>query len=212
VIRTAPRVPAAPVTVIGLAVLALASTSCLTHRIGNGPTPILGPGGGLKPISSVEATGDVLAAAGASLIYVFERATPPMAVRPASVDLVGTVPPHKHLLIGPLSSTKDTAALIVIEVSIHSRWGSLMIPAERRIIRAFADDRTMGRWLILLTDVVVRGEPDPVPMTAYRWTRDDVERFRACGIPAAVIDDCTDAFYASAKTVFIASGGATQGH
>jgi hypothetical protein len=113
--------------------------------------------------------------------------------------------PQRNLRVFALKSTQETAAVILVEVSIHDRWGRLMIPAERQIIQAFADNPTLGKWLILLDDVDIRGEPDPVPLTAYRWTRDDVQKYNECGIPAVDLDACTDAFYRLAKVVILSS-------
>jgi hypothetical protein len=150
--------------------------------------------------------GDVLAPGPPYPLYLFEKATPPTDIQKASISLAKLIPRQKNLHVVALKSTQDTAAVIVLEVSNHGRWGELMIPAERKIIRAFAEDDSMGSWLILLSDVDIRGEPDPIPLTAYRWTRDDVQRYSECGIPTSAIDDCTAAFFLVAKTVIVSTG------
>jgi hypothetical protein len=194
-----------PATLLSLALLALVSTSCFGKRVTtHDRLQVIKPGGHLNVVAQTADLGDVFFAQPVPQ-YLFERAKPPTRIQDASVDLIKVVPPHKDLHLFALSSTRDTAALLVLEVSLHKRWGRLMIPAERRIIRAFAADSSLGRWLILLTDVDVRGEPDPIPLTAYRWTRSDVERFKQCGIPASQMNDCTDAFYLAARTVIVSS-------
>jgi hypothetical protein len=196
-----------PLIGLGLVVLSMLSTSCFGDRVT------------MNSVQSVEqfapppeVAGDVLEPGPAHPFYLFERATPPVDIRAASLNLVKVVPPHKHLHVFALKSTEGTAAVSVVEVSTHGRWGRLMIPAERQIIRAFANDPTLGKWLILLDDVDIRGEPDPVPLTAYRWTRDEVEQYKECGIPAVDLDACTDAYYRVARVVIVSSrtGGVQQ--
>jgi hypothetical protein len=196
-----------PVIGLGLIVLSVLTTSCFGSRVTGKSVPNVQQ---MPP--SPEVAGDVLAPGRPNPFYLFERATPPADIQAASLDLVKVVSPHKNLHVFALKSTQDTAAVTVVEVSIHSRWGKLMIPAERRIIRAFANNPALGKWLILLDDIDVRGEPDPVPLTAYRWTRDDVEQYKECGIPALDIDACTDAYYRVAKVVIVSSstGGVQQ--
>jgi hypothetical protein len=82
----------------------------------------------------------------------------------------------------------------------------LAVPAQRTIFRAFDADPTMGDWLILLVDISVHGLFDPVPLTAYRWDRSEVEAYVACGIPTTGLaldglDPCTQDFYRSANVV-----------
>jgi hypothetical protein len=196
-----------PVIGLGLIVLSVLSTSCFGARVTG------------KSVSSIEQVapppelaGDVLAPGAAHPFYLFEQATPPVDIQAASLNLVKVVLPHKNLHVFALKSTQGTAAVNVVEVSTHNRWGRLMIPAERQIIRAFANDPTLGEWLILLDDVDIRGEPDPVPLTAYRWTRDEVEQYKECGIPVLDLDACTDAYYRVARVVIVSSrtGGAQQ--
>jgi hypothetical protein len=138
----------------------------------------------------------------------FPQASVTAATRRAR-DLLGTDP---RLTIEPLLSTPSTVALALREsVSGDQRWGEVMIPAERRLFAGFAGDPSLGRWLILITDVDVSDGPDPVPLTAYRWDRGAVEHFAACGIPPSGFDACTDGFFVAAETqMLIASGSHPQ--
>jgi hypothetical protein len=188
-----------PVRVLGLAILAVVSTSCFGNRVTGRSVE------GIPVVVAPEIAGDVLAPGPPFPFYLFEQATPPAEIQKASLDLLKLVSPRHDLHLFALKSTENTAAIAVIEVSLHSRWGKNMIPAERQIIRAFADDPSLGKWLILLDDVDVRGEPDPIPMTAYRWSRDVVEQYKACGIPPDKLDACTDDFYRVARVVIVSS-------
>jgi hypothetical protein len=189
-----------PVVGLGLVVMAVLSSSCFGDRVTNRSVPNVA-----QVAPPPEIAGDVLAPGPPYPFYLFERATPPADIQAASLDLVKVIRPQRNLRVFALKSTQETAAVILVEVSIHDRWGRLMIPAERQIIQAFADNPTLGKWLILLDDVDIRGEPDPVPLTAYRWTRDDVQKYNECGIPAVDLDACTDAFYRLAKVVILSS-------
>ena len=64
-------------------------------------------------------------------------------------------------------------------------------------------------------DVVVQGSSDPIAPTAYRWTRQEVEDYASCGIPATGRNDCSDTFYHAARglnTIILApQGGAPHG-
>jgi predicted small secreted protein len=194
----------APVLALSLVVLALLSTACFSGSgIGRSVQAIPSAS---EAVQANVILGDVLAPGPPYPFYLFEQATPPTDIQEASLSLVKQVPRQKNLHVVALKSTQDTAAVIVLEVSNHGRWGELMIPAERRIIRAFAADRSLGKWLILLSDVDIRGEPDPIPLTAYRWTRDDVQTYERCGIPQSEIDSCTQAFFLVAKTVIVSTG------
>jgi hypothetical protein len=189
-----------PVVGLGLVVMAVLFSSCFGDRVTNRSVPNVA-----QVAPPPEIAGDVLAPGPPYPFYLFERATPPADIQAASLDLVKVIRPQRNLRVFALKSTQETAAVILVEVSIHDRWGRLMIPAERQIIQAFADNPTLGKWLILLDDVDIRGEPDPVPLTAYRWTRDDVQKYNECGIPAVDLDACTDAFYRLAKVVILSS-------
>jgi hypothetical protein len=189
-----------PVLVLGLAVLAVVSTSCFGNRVTGRSVQ------GISGVKAPEIAGDVLAPGPPYPFYLFERATPPADIQKASLELLKLVTPRHDLHLFALKSTQDTAAIALIEVSLHTRWGKAMIPAERQIIQAFADDTGLGKWLIILDDVDVRGEPDPVPLTAYRWSRAEVEQYKACGIPPVKLDACTDDFYRVARVVVVSSG------
>jgi hypothetical protein len=65
----------------------------------------------------------------------------------------------------------------------------------------------MGAWLILITDVVVHGSKDPIPPTAYRWTRREVVTFVTCGMPPAGTSPCFDRFWKSADQIVLAAAG-----
>jgi hypothetical protein len=82
-----------------------------------------------------------------------------------------------------------------------------MTPAERQAFGAFAANSTLGKYLVVFTDVVVRGGIDPVPLTGYRWRRPDVEAYAACGIPSSGLDSCTRVFYARPEMVLIPPAG-----
>ena len=75
----------------------------------------------------------------------------------------------------------------------------VILPAERRLFSRFAWDPTLGSWLVVVDDVRVRGGPDPVPMTGYRWPRSAVEGFARCGITPRVLDPCARAFFRSSQ-------------
>jgi hypothetical protein len=119
-------------------------------------------------------------------------------VQSASRRLSTVVPRERDLNVKAIHSPDGSAAVQLREHdTAQQRWGRLMIPAERRIIAAFARDPSFGQWLIIVDDVKVRGGTDPIPRTGYRWKRADVEAYARCGIPTEVIDLCTQAFYAT---------------
>jgi len=119
-------------------------------------------------------------------------------IQPGSVTLSDVVPKEAGLFIGALHSPAGNAAVQLREDdSTTQRWGRLMIPAERKIIAAFAASPQLGQWLIIVDDVRVHGGTDPIPKTGYRWARSDVEAYARCGIPARVLDACTLSFYAT---------------
>lgn len=136
--------------------------------------------------------------------FIFGPPTEVPEVQPPSWTLVRLVPKHRHLTVRPLPSGEGTSAINLIEVSsFEERWGRLMTPAQRRIFAAFADDADLGKWLVIVNDVDVTDGPDPIPLTAYRWTRAAVETYALCGIPPSEIDDCTKAFYHASETMFV---------
>jgi hypothetical protein len=138
---------------------------------------------------------------------------PPTDVRRSTLQLMDSVAPNKRLALTPLPSTDGTVALGFQETTPYrQRWGAIMIPAERHLFSEFAADRSLGDWLIVVTDVIVTGGKDPVPLTAYRWPRSAVEQYASCGIPMSLqIEDCTHHFYGGAETVFVIRSGTNVG-
>jgi hypothetical protein len=135
-----------------------------------------------------------------------------VAIQPGSLTLEQQVQPNPRLKVTVLPSTRGTAAIAFQETSTwHQPWGAVMIPQERRVFRLFAADRSLGQWLIVLSDVRVRPGVDPIPLTAYRWPRAVVERYARCGIPDFVIDPCTADFYRHALVLVVHSGGRRPG-
>jgi hypothetical protein len=126
----------------------------------------------------------------------FDRVNLIGPVQSASVTLSAVVSHESGLFIGALHSPNGNAAVQLREEDAPGqRWGRLMIPAERRIIAAFAANPSLGQWLIIVDDVRVHGGVDPIPRTGYRWARSDVEAYARCGIPPRAIDPCTATFY-----------------
>lgn len=129
---------------------------------------------------------------------------PQLDVPGSTKRLVASLTPRPHLQVKALSSATGTAAVAFIETSLQrDDWGAVMTPAERQAFGAFAADPTMGNWLIVFTDVVVKHGSDPIPMTGYRWRRPDVEAYAECGIPSAGLDSCTRVFYATPEMVLL---------
>jgi hypothetical protein len=143
--------------------------------------------------------------------YLFRRDNPPVALRQASTDLVAAVPQVVGLRATALPSTSDAAAITLVETSAHNKaWGTLLDQGKRAAIEAFVKHKDMGGWLILVTDVVVSDGPDPVAPTGYRWTRDEVDRYVKCGIPATGVNDCSKTFFgAEADQVVLQGSGVT---
>jgi len=140
-------------------------------------------------LASGPATGTEVPTDGTALVGPLE---------PSSLSLVAALPSIRNLHVEALHSPSDTAAVSLREDDhFTDRWGRLMIPAERKIFVRFAADPALGDWLVVEDDVRVSKGPDPIPLTGYRWSRADVESYARCGIPPAVIDSCTQAFYAT---------------
>jgi hypothetical protein len=141
-------------------------------------------------------------------------AKPQVAIQPGSVRVLKALPAVDHLHMAALKSSAGSVAIVLVEEPSRAAWGSLYRPVERDIIKRFAADTSLGEWLIILADVIVSGAgPDPVPMTASRWDRDQVDQFVKCGIPPATeSNDCSKTFFAVARTVVVAlPGGAPHG-
>lgn len=134
-------------------------------------------------------------------------------VQPETLKLKDLILSHPRLEVTALASSQRTVALALREqASGDERWGEVMIPEERKLFLRFAKDRSLGDWLIVITDVDVTDAPDPVPLVAYRWTREGVEAYEKCGIPqSTIIEDCTESFYYSANVVFLIRSGNPAG-
>jgi hypothetical protein len=167
-------------------------------------------GPSLRPVDSIpppsESPGisvDVLAPTLAH-DYVFERGTPPVDFQQGSRTLVDMLPKPPGLHVAALESTRDSAAIFMIEDDPKVAWGALLLPAEKTVFEEFAANRKLGDWLMLIDDVIVPGPKDPVPVTAYRWARADVEHYVACGIPKpGTQNDCSNIFFRIARTVIL---------
>lgn len=137
-------------------------------------------------------------------LFIFGAESAVVAPQPASRRLANVVPNHPDLTVRPLPSGEGIAAVYLQEISTTEQaWGRLMTPALRRIFAAFADDADDDPWLVVVDDVDVTDGPDPVPLVGYRWDRQAVESYAACGIPSTGIDSCTDAFYDQSEIVFV---------
>jgi len=133
--------------------------------------------------------------------FIFGSPTLRPKLQAGSLALVVAAGKHPRLRVLALPSPSGTVAVDFLETSPPGHhWGEELFPAERSVFRAFARDPSLGRFLVVLTDVETDGTPDPIPLTAYRWERRDVERYAACGIPNRAIDACTSAFYERADT------------
>jgi hypothetical protein len=136
--------------------------------------------------------------------YVFERGEPPVGFQPGSKTLVSLLSNTPGLHVAALKSTQGSAAIFMIEDDPEVPWGAILLPAEKTVFEKFAEDRKLGDWLMLIDDVIVPGPKDPVPVTAYRWSRADVERYVACGIPKpGTQNDCSKVFFLVARTVIL---------
>jgi hypothetical protein len=145
----------------------------------------------------------VRAATPAGAVFIFGAPSATVSAQPASLRLAEVVPAHRSLEVRALASGEGIAAVYLKEVSkVKQRWGRLMTPALRMIFAAFVDDTDKDPWLVIVDDVEVTDGPDPIPITAYRWAREVVESYAACGIPPEGIDACTATFYSSSEMVF----------
>jgi hypothetical protein len=137
--------------------------------------------------------------------YLFRCDNPKVAYRDGSkalADLAATVP---GLGTSGLKSTIDTSAVLMVEDDPNVPWGQHIQDAERKIFQTFVATRDMGEWLIIVADVQVHGGPDPIPPTAYRWTREEVQTFLDCGIPEdGARNDCSEAFAHAADVIVLA--------
>ena len=133
--------------------------------------------------------------------FIFGQPTDHPRIQPGTSSLVGSLGRRDRLDVVALPSPSGTVAVDFNEVSPPgSTWGEVLFPAERSLFRAFAKDPSLGEYLVILTDVEVLKGADPVPLTAYRWSRKDVVAYAGCGIPDSAIDACTASFYELADT------------
>jgi hypothetical protein len=159
-----------------------------------------------------QSKGDAELPVPSSSTMAFSRNVPPVSIQDASVTLTRVAHDRRDFRAIALKSTDGTAAVILVERSVHQRWGRLLIPAERRVFGAFAKNSKLGDWLILMTDYQIYGEADPVPITVYRWNRSDVEAYAACGIQPTGFDHCTDDFFRSADMIILSFGFSSAPH
>jgi hypothetical protein len=139
--------------------------------------------------------------------YLFRVDRPPVAIRPASKKLADLVADIDGLGTAGIPSTRDAAAVILVEDAPGTPWNSLISRAQKEIFSAFAEDDSMGGWLILVSDVVVRGDQDPIAPTGYRWRRGHVADYVACGIPETGVNDCKSRFFGKADEVILSAQG-----
>jgi hypothetical protein len=127
------------------------------------------------------------------------------SVQPETLRLKDLILRHPRLKVTALPSSLRTVALALEERSTpKQRWGTVLIPQERRVFLMFARDKSLGNWLIMITHVNVVPGPNPIPIVAYRWARSDVEAYAKCGIPQSmVIDGCTHTFYDRPEMLFV---------
>jgi hypothetical protein len=204
--------------VAGVLALLLLGAAC---GVGSSSQAVGGQAGqqGNPPlIGGREAIGQILgggqagesASGGVSLVplsipqYIFGAPIEFPKIQPGSSHLAGLPSHSQRLVVRPLPSADGIAAINLVESSkTKDRWGELMTPAQRIMFRAFAADPSLGETLVIVDDVIVTDGPDPIPLTAYRWDRVDVEKYARCGIPSKGIDDCTVSFYAVPDTLLV---------
>ncbi len=181
--------------------------ACSTPRIVGDDEPARAPARSPRPIT-----------VGVDLVplhipaFIYGSPTIRPRIQAGSVALVGAAGKHPRLRVLALPSPTGTVAIDFLETSPPGHmWGEELFPAERLVFRAFARDQRLGRFLVVLTDVEVHGTPDPIPLTAYRWSRRDVELYAACGIPDRAIDACTTTFYGRADTRIVNAGKYLRG-
>jgi hypothetical protein len=168
------------------------------------------PVGGQLPPGLLEQAEPSRLTAGVSLAplripkFIFGPEVPAEAVQPGSLRLAALVPAQARLHVLALPSPSDTAALNLVEDSTpRLKWGNVLIPAEHGLFGAFAADQSLGKWLVIVDWVNVKGGASPIPVTAYLWPRSAVMTYWHCGIPRSAIDACTDAFYMASDTILV---------
>lgn len=136
--------------------------------------------------------------------WLFRCDRPPVAFQQSSIKLADLVGNIQGLGTAGLKSTRGAAAVMLVEDDPEVPWGTHLRHAEPILFRAFVEGRAMGDWLILVTDVVVHAAKDPVPPTAYRWSRPEVAAFVSCGMPTSASGPCHETFWTSADQVVLA--------
>ena len=178
--------------------------------------------GGFHPVQAVTPSGGTTSGADAvapatgvptGKTYLFRTDKPPVKVLPGSITLANMTARIPDMVTTGLPSTEGAAAVMLIETATPaSVWGVQLVKAEVEVFKTFAATRSMGDWLILVTDVNIQGGQDPVPATGYRWSRDQVVRYVGCGIPATGSNACKSAFFSEARSVVLSpQGGAPRG-
>jgi hypothetical protein len=138
--------------------------------------------------------------------FIFGSPTSTPMVQPESAALVHDAGSHRRLQVRALPSGPGTAAIDFLETALAGHpWGDVMLPVERTVFKTFARQRSLGNYLVMLTDVDVQKGPDPIPITAYRWSRADVEAYARCGIPDLGFNPCTDAFFLKGNSRIIST-------
>jgi hypothetical protein len=200
------------IRIVVLLMVAGAAAACTTPKIVDPDVGAGGPGNQALP-APVDARG-----VGVDLVplripvFIFGSPTTAPKVQAGSEVLVGVAGTHDRLEVRALPSGRGTAAVDFLETSTPTdHWGEVMFPAERTIFRTFARNRSLGSYLVMLTDVDVIQGPDPIPLTAYRWARADVEAYAGCGIPDMVIDACTQLFFMHADTRIVSTANLYRG-
>jgi hypothetical protein len=173
-----------------------------------GPQVPVSPVSSACPGGSTTGGGAITPAAGVegNTRYIFRCDKPAVAYTPATrelANLAATVPGLGSL---GLKSTPDAVAVFLQEHDPKVDWGTRLDEAEKKMYETFAADKSMGDWFILVADVIIDG-PDPIAPTAYRWTRQQVEDYVTCGIPATGRNDCSSTFYREAQTIVLAPQG-----
>jgi hypothetical protein len=145
-------------------------------------------------------------------VFIFGAATSKPVVQPESTALVRDAGSHDRLKVRALPSGAGTAAVDLLETAPPGhQWGEVMLPVERTLFKAFANEPSLGDYLVMLTDVDVLRGPDPIPTTAYRWSRADVEVYARCGIPDQGFNTCTDTFFLKGHSQIVSSIGMLRG-
>jgi hypothetical protein len=163
------------------------------------PTPMSNAGGdAVSPALGVEGNER----------YLYRCDKPPVDYRESSRTLANLVADIPGMGVKGLKSTADAAAVLLVEDDATVPWGTHVQDAERMIFQTFAKDDQMGDWLILVTDVVVHGVPDPIFPTAFRWTRQEIEDFVDCGIPeTGSHNECSETWSLAADQIVLAPQG-----